>query len=52
MQCGIRTVNVGVPPLANGAALPNVFNVAANLRALGHEPVYDEDGGPRRVGDS
>jgi oxaloacetate decarboxylase (Na+ extruding) subunit alpha len=41
-QAGIGTLNVGVPPLANGSALPNVFNVAANLRALGHTPVFDE----------
>ncbi|HZS02764.1 MAG TPA: biotin carboxyl carrier protein [Chloroflexota bacterium] len=39
---GIRTVNTGVPPLANGTALPSVFNVAANLRALGYTPVFDE----------
>jgi oxaloacetate decarboxylase (Na+ extruding) subunit alpha len=43
VQCGISTVNVGVPPLANGAALPNVFNVAANVQALGYEPVFNAD---------
>jgi len=42
VKLGIRTVNVGVPPLANGTALPSVFNVAANLRALGYEPIIDE----------
>jgi oxaloacetate decarboxylase alpha subunit len=42
VKAGIPTVNVGIPPLANGTALPNVFNVAANLRALGYTPVYDE----------
>jgi len=42
VQLGIRTVNVGVPPLANGTALPSVFNLAANLRALGYTPVFDE----------
>ena len=35
VQLGIRTVNVGVPPLANGTALPSVFNIASNLRAMG-----------------
>ena len=40
---GIRTVNVGVPPLANGTALPSVFNLAANLRALGYGPTFDEE---------
>jgi oxaloacetate decarboxylase alpha subunit len=42
VKLGIKTINVGVPPLANGTALPSVFNVADNLRALGYEPVYDE----------
>jgi oxaloacetate decarboxylase alpha subunit len=42
VKLGIRTVNVGVPPLANGTALPSVLNVAANLRAMGYEPVFDE----------
>jgi oxaloacetate decarboxylase (Na+ extruding) subunit alpha len=42
VKLGIRTVNTGIPPLANGAALPNVFNVARNVRALGYQPVYDE----------
>jgi oxaloacetate decarboxylase alpha subunit len=43
VRCGIHTINVGVPPLANGAALPNVFNVAANVRALGYEPVFNPE---------
>jgi oxaloacetate decarboxylase (Na+ extruding) subunit alpha len=42
VKLGIRTLNVGVPPLANGTALPSVFNVAANLRAMGYTPVFDE----------
>ncbi|HLH21374.1 MAG TPA: hypothetical protein VK066_02550 [Chloroflexota bacterium] len=42
VKLGIRTVNTGVPPLANGTALPSVFNVAANLRVMGYEPVFDE----------
>ena len=42
VRLGIRTINTGVPPLANGTALPNVFNVAANLRAMGYAPVFDE----------
>lgn len=42
VRLGIRTVNVGIPPLANGAALPNVFNLARNLRSLGYQPVFDE----------
>lgn len=43
VKLGIRTVNTGIPPLANGAALPSVFNVAHNLRALGYRPAIDED---------
>ncbi|HLH97532.1 MAG TPA: hypothetical protein VKW08_20685 [Xanthobacteraceae bacterium] len=42
VRLGIRIVNTGVPPLADGAALPSIFNVAHNLRALGYKPVIDE----------
>jgi oxaloacetate decarboxylase alpha subunit len=44
---GIRTINTGIPPLANGTALPNLFNVAANLRAMGYTPVFDEEAARR-----
>jgi oxaloacetate decarboxylase alpha subunit len=43
VRLGIRIVNTGVPPLADGWALPSVFNVAHNLRALGYKPVIDEE---------
>lgn len=43
VKLGIRIVNTGIPPLADGAALPSVFNVARNLRALGYRPMIDED---------
>jgi oxaloacetate decarboxylase (Na+ extruding) subunit alpha len=43
VRLGIRIVNTGVPPLADGSALPSIFNVAHNLRALGYKPVIDED---------
>jgi len=43
VKLGIRIVNTGVPPLADGAALPSIFNVAHNLRASGFKPVIDED---------
>lgn len=43
VRLGIRIVNTGVPPLADGAALPSIFNVAHNLRALGYRPRIDED---------
>ena len=42
VRLGIQTVNVGIPPLANGAALPSVMNVAQNLRSMGYQPVIDE----------
>ena len=43
VKLGIRIVNTGVPPLADGSALPSIYNVAHNLRALGYKPVIDED---------
>jgi oxaloacetate decarboxylase alpha subunit len=43
VKLGIRIVNTGIPPLADGSALPSIFNVAHNLRALGYRPVIDED---------
>jgi oxaloacetate decarboxylase alpha subunit len=43
VRLGIRIVNTGVPPLADGSALPSIFNVAHNLRALGYKPVIDEE---------
>jgi oxaloacetate decarboxylase alpha subunit len=43
VKLGIRIVNTGVPPLADGSALPSIFNVARNLRALGYKPVINED---------
>ena len=42
-KLGIRIVNTGVPPLADGSALPSIYNVAHNLRALGYKPVIDEN---------
>ncbi len=47
VKLGIRTINTGVPPLANGTALPSVFNVAQNLRTLGYTPVYYEEAARR-----
>ncbi len=43
VRLGIRIVNTGIPPLADGSALPSIFNVAHNLRALGYRPVIDEE---------
>ncbi len=43
IKLGIRTVNTAIPPLADGSSNPSVFNVAANARALGYEPLIDEE---------
>src|SRR6266576_6630966 len=43
VRLGIRIVNTGVPPLADGPALPSIFNVAHNLRALGYKPMINEE---------
>jgi oxaloacetate decarboxylase alpha subunit len=43
VKLGIRIVNTGIPPLADGSALPSIFNVAHNLRALGYRPAIDEE---------
>jgi oxaloacetate decarboxylase alpha subunit len=40
---GLRILNTAIPPLADGASLPSVFDVAKNLRALGYEPAVDEE---------
>jgi oxaloacetate decarboxylase alpha subunit len=42
VKLGIRTLHTGVPPLANGSALPSIFNIASNVRSLGHTPCVDE----------
>jgi oxaloacetate decarboxylase alpha subunit len=43
VRLGVRIVNTGVPPLADGSALPSIFNVAHNLRALGYTPMINEE---------
>jgi len=43
VRLGIRIVNTGIPPLADGSALPSIFNVTHNLRTLGYQPVIDEE---------
>src|SRR3989304_2040958 len=36
LQLGVRTLHTAVPPLANGASQPSVFNVAGKARLLGY----------------
>jgi len=43
VQQGLRIVNTAIPPLADDASLPSVFNVAKNLRALGYELAIDDE---------
>ena len=46
VEAGVDTIHTAVPPLANGSSQPSVFNVAANLRALGYGTLVNE--GPLR----
>lgn len=43
MKLGIRYLHTGVPPACEGSAQPSVLDVAHNARALGFNPVVDED---------
>jgi oxaloacetate decarboxylase alpha subunit len=43
VRLGIRVINTAVPPLADGASLPSLYNVARNVAAMGFEPVYDHE---------
>lgn len=38
---GVRIVNTAIPPLANGASLPSVFNFVENATTLGYEVDID-----------
>lgn len=42
LKLGVKTLHTGIPPLANGAAQPSVFNVAANARLLGYQPQVND----------
>ena len=42
VKLGVHTLHTSVPPLANGSGQPSIFNVAKNLRSLGHTPCVDE----------
>jgi oxaloacetate decarboxylase alpha subunit len=41
VKLGMRILHTAVPPLANGSSQPSVFNIAANLKALGYTPAVD-----------
>jgi oxaloacetate decarboxylase alpha subunit len=42
-KAGIHSIHTAVPPLANGTSQPSIFNVARNLRAIGFNPVVNEE---------
>ncbi len=42
IKLGINTVHTAIPPLANGSSNPSLFNMVANIRALGDIPVIEE----------
>src|SRR3990172_3990673 len=42
LNLGVSTLHTAVPPLANGSSQPSVFNVARNVRLMGHTPRIDE----------
>ncbi len=42
IKLGVYSVDTAIPPLADASSNPSVFNVAANARALGVEPLIDE----------
>ncbi|WP_236795504.1 hypothetical protein [Amycolatopsis sp. GM8] len=43
MKLGIRYLHTGVPPASDGSAQPSVLDTARNARALGFNPVVDEE---------
>lgn len=42
VEAGVDIVHTAVPPLANGASQPSIFNIAANLREIGYTTNIDE----------
>jgi len=41
VKLGLHTLHTSIPPLANGSGQPSIFNIARNVRALGHTPCVD-----------
>lgn len=42
VRSGINTVHTAIPPLANGASQPSLFNIASNLKESGFDISIDE----------
>ncbi len=43
LKLGVQTLHTAVPPLADGSSQPSVFEVARNVRLMGHSTTIDED---------
>src|SRR5918995_1768647 len=41
IKLGVETIDTSVPPLANAASNPSIFNVAQNAQSLGYSPLID-----------
>jgi oxaloacetate decarboxylase alpha subunit len=41
IKLGVDTLHTAIPPLANGSSQPSIFNIAANARALGFDPLVN-----------
>jgi oxaloacetate decarboxylase alpha subunit len=41
IKLGVCILHTAIPPLANGASQPSIFNVASNARSLGYQPLVD-----------
>ena len=42
LKLGVRILHTALPPLANGASQPSLFNVANNARLMGYTTTVDE----------
>jgi oxaloacetate decarboxylase alpha subunit len=42
IQFGIESINTAIPPLADGASNPSIFNVARNVKSLGYNPIMEQ----------
>ena len=43
LKLGVRVLHTAIPPLADGASQPSVFNVSGNARLMGYSPQIDEN---------
>ncbi len=43
IEAGIPIINAALPPLSDGSSNPSLLNIIRNARALGYNPVIDEE---------